>query len=352
MKTHMTSLWAAAIAWVLISAAVPQPIQAQPPWAVSMLRAIAARITVRAPAGTALCHGLVGTTRYGIAYVVTAKHCVNDLSPAAFDYHPYGPRLTGVTITVEFADGEIGTFRTGDYPREVLGARLYGFPSSDVVVIGVPYHRSLASYASECPACQGLDSFAVQGESFPILSLLSSAGGQPVVSTGVARRGPEAIHDAYGDPISHWHVLLPTALGSSGAPVIDLNGNLVGIVSSIAAVRGSEASTLTDLAPGRSVLAQVENAARMVETTNVERDGTVIRMIDGPGGNPVFIVRLDIGWRMELDLTSGPVSQCLPVHVQDRVNILFNGFNGGVLTTLSTVRGTCDVFVMPGMPTP
>jgi hypothetical protein len=75
----------------LITSALIAIVGVRPIWAQSaataaaedLLQSIVARITVHTSTGAGLCHGFVSTVRGDVAYIVTAKHCVAELSPTA-----------------------------------------------------------------------------------------------------------------------------------------------------------------------------------------------------------------------------------------------------------------------------
>jgi hypothetical protein len=73
----------------LITSALIAIVGVRPIWAQSaataaakdLLQSIVARITVHTSTGAGLCHGFVSTVLVDVAYIVTAKHCVDSLSP-------------------------------------------------------------------------------------------------------------------------------------------------------------------------------------------------------------------------------------------------------------------------------
>jgi hypothetical protein len=48
-----------------------------------LVQSIVVPIHIRTPLGQNLCHGYVAEVRGDVAYIVTAKHCVAELSPTA-----------------------------------------------------------------------------------------------------------------------------------------------------------------------------------------------------------------------------------------------------------------------------
>jgi hypothetical protein len=191
-----------------------------------LLQSIVARITVRSPLGAGLCHGFVATVRDDVAYIVTAKHCVEDLSPATIQRKWRDPDLA---ITIAYANGGTGIYR-----------QVFWQIAQDDLVIAASFDRRPASYTGQCLNCISYRTVATTSRPIPVLSMLSSARGMPVLSTGMV-----LVTDT-----GEWIVLLPTAPGTSGAPVIDLQGNLVGIVSSATVVRGTQAGVMVKLVPG------------------------------------------------------------------------------------------------------
>jgi hypothetical protein len=97
------------IIWLGILAAVatPLPTAAQSSAVADLLRAITVRIEVEnATTGQAgLCHGFVDVVRYDIAYVVTAKHCVEELNSAKLAPTTLDPTLT---VGLAYANGATG----------------------------------------------------------------------------------------------------------------------------------------------------------------------------------------------------------------------------------------------------
>lgn len=94
----------------LIASGIVTPVTAQSSFVADMLRAITANIEVEnsATAQSALCHGFVDTVTYNIAYVVTAKHCVEDLNSKKLTSTTVDPTLT---ISVTYSNGGFGTQR-------------------------------------------------------------------------------------------------------------------------------------------------------------------------------------------------------------------------------------------------
>ena len=219
--------------WLLAAITV---LGVRPSWAQSaptaatedLLQSIIVRIQVRTPLGTGLCHGFVADVRGNVAYIVTAKHCVADLSPATIQRQAIAPDLA---ITIAYANGGTGTGTTRG---------IYWHPAQDDLVIAASFDRRPASYAERCPTCTPYFTLQPTTRPIPVLSMLSSAGGMPELSSGMV----------FVTESGDWIVLLPTAPGTSGAPVLELRGNLVGIVSSATIIRGTEAGVMVELVPG------------------------------------------------------------------------------------------------------
>jgi len=98
------------------------------------------------------------------------------------------------------------------------------------------------AYATLCRTCRIYQTFG-RGQRIPVLSLLSAGGGPPVISSSVVS----------SDATGKYVVVLPTSPGTSGSPVLDLSGNLVGIVVTAAVYRGAEASWTTGIVLGSTV---------------------------------------------------------------------------------------------------
>jgi hypothetical protein len=233
------ALWA-----IVLLASWPAPAAAQPAMAEDLLQAIVARITVHTRTGDGLCHGFVATIRGDTAYIVTAKHCVETLSPTTIQRRERAPDLA---VTIAYANGGTGSDR-----------HAFWHIGSDDLVIAASFDRQPASYAGLCPNCISYRNLVPTGQPIPVLSVLSSAGGMPVLSTGML------LVTTSGE----WIVLLPTAPGTSGAPVIDLRGNLVGVVSSATVVRGTQAGVMVELVPGAITADLVRYSVEQVDAAS------------------------------------------------------------------------------------
>jgi hypothetical protein len=209
-----------------------------------LLQSIVVRIHIRTPLGQGLCHGFVAEVRGDVAYIVTAKHCVENLSPDAV---VTGGRDPNLAITIAYANEGTGIYR-----------RLFWHTGRDDLVIAASFDRPPTSYTVLCSSCISYQTLAPTSQPIPVLSMLSSAGGLPVLSTGMV------LVTNSGE----WIVLLPTAPGTSGAPVVDLLGNLVGVVSSATVVRGTQAGVMVELVPGALATDLVHYAIGQIESAS------------------------------------------------------------------------------------
>jgi hypothetical protein len=202
--------------------------------AVGILKATMVRITFRNATMGALCHGYVSNVSGGLAYVVTARHCVAGMSQTALTQ--IDPVLR---ITIHYANGT-----DGSYQRLVFGA-----PQDDVVVIVAYFTKQPVSYAQLCGTCYGYSdqSMATMKTPAKVASLLSAGGGPVVLSSGLL----------LGGQAGESQVLMPSAEGTSGSPVMDEHGNLVGIVSTGQLAPGTEASPVVHVVAGATVNGQV-----------------------------------------------------------------------------------------------
>lgn len=214
------------------------PVSAQSPFVAGLLEAITVRVSVENPARNEamLCHGFVETVQRETAYIATAKHCVerpnfSPLTPATVD--------PGLVATVTYPEGSRGRVR-----------QLVWDPAQDVVVLAASFERRPLSYAASCPQCWGYRSFGA-GQRIPVMSILSAGGGPPVVSSGYV------VTDLQG----RYAVILPAAPGTSGAAVLDLSGNLAGIVVTGYLPPAAQAGWLAGIVPGALVIDLVRYAA-------------------------------------------------------------------------------------------
>jgi S1-C subfamily serine protease len=68
------------------------------------------------------------------------------------------------------------------------------------------------------------------------------------------------------DQFGRYFVALPSSPGTSGSPVLDLHGNLVGIVVAGVVNRAAEAGWITDIVPGGLVFDLVRYAIDHIES--------------------------------------------------------------------------------------
>jgi hypothetical protein len=205
--------------------------------AVSILKATMVRITFRNTTMAGLCHGYVSIVSGGLAYVVTARHCVAGMSQTAL---VIGQRDPVLRITVHYANGT-----DGSYQHLVVGA-----PQDDVVVIVAFFTKQPVSYAQLCGTCYGYSDQSMATIKTPakVASLLSAGGGPVVLSSGLLM----------GGQAGESQVLMPSAEGTSGSPVMDEHGNLVGIVSTGEMAAGTEATPVVHVVAGAIVNARVQ----------------------------------------------------------------------------------------------
>jgi hypothetical protein len=115
----------------------------------------------------------------------------------------------------------------------------------DVLVITATSPHAPSTYADFLGECRGFNaSGSAPDPPYPVMSVLVAGGGVPVVSSGIVTRAAD------GD----WLVFLPMAPGTSGAPVVDAQGRLVGIVSTGYRYGSADAGVGVTLAPGRKAL--------------------------------------------------------------------------------------------------
>ncbi len=207
------------------------PAGAQPAQPADLLRAITVGIHVNNPSRgrEGLCQGFVAGVGGDAAYVVTAKHCIDDLASTSISAAASLDQL-GVTIEVAYANGTRGGVN-----------QLAGADTSDVVVLLASYVDRPVAFA-DCDECRVYRSFG-SNQQIPVLSMLSAGGGPPVVSSGIV----------VSDRAGRYTVVLPSSPGTSGSAVIDLEGNLVGMVVSVAAVGGAEAGYVSGVVPGGTI---------------------------------------------------------------------------------------------------
>jgi trypsin-like peptidase len=199
--------------------------------AVHILQATMARITFRNATMGGLCHGYVASVTGGLAYVVTAKHCVAGMSQTALIAGQMDPVLR---ITVHYANGTDGG------PWQLLWS-----PDQDIVVITAGFTIKPTSYADLCATCPSYtDQYMVAVKTpVPVVSLLSAGGGPAVLSSGLLM----------GGQATESQVMMPASEGTSGSPVLDTQGRLIGIVSTAHLFPGTEASPAVHVVSGDAV---------------------------------------------------------------------------------------------------
>jgi len=158
------------------------------------------------------CHGATYAVTRSVAYVVTAKHCVETFSSV-----PLEPgiqwRDVRELVTVRFANGETGRVTGIFWPQNY-----------DALVMRTalrPLARRPVGYVQVC-RCGYYRTFP-RASRIPIYSMLSAGGGRPVPSSGFV------VTDANG----RYRVFLPSAHGTSGTMIVDGQGRLVGLVRGV-----------------------------------------------------------------------------------------------------------------------
>jgi outer membrane protein assembly factor BamE (lipoprotein component of BamABCDE complex) len=225
---------------------VPLPLGAQPSVQVAdLLRGITARIHVAdvATGKGGLCHGFVSSVRSQVAFVATAKHCIEELTGRPL-LQGTSLRELNLSATVEYANGATGTVRYIAWSR-----------NQDALVLVTSFTNRPTSYAGLCSGCRNYRSLGA-GQTIRVESVLSAGGGPPVISSGMV------LSDSFG----RYVVMLPSSPGTSGSPVLDLQGNLVGIVVTGAVYRGAEASWVAGIVPGSTVVDLVRFAVEHFES--------------------------------------------------------------------------------------
>lgn len=214
------------------------PVSAQSPFVAGLLETITVRVSVENPARSesVLCQGFVGMVLRETAYIATAKHCVERPNSSPLTAATVDP---GLVATVTYPDGSRGRARQFVWDT-----------AQDAVVLAASFERRPFSYAASCPRCWGYRSFGT-GQRIPVMSVLSAGGGPPVVSSGYV------VTDLQG----RYAVILPAAPGTSGAAVLDLSGNLAGIVVAGYLPPAAQAGWLAGIVPGALVIDLVRYAA-------------------------------------------------------------------------------------------
>jgi Protein of unknown function (DUF3761) len=226
---------------VLIFFGLISPVAAQSSIAGNLLRTIVAQIEVtnKDTGEGGFCNGFVDTVRNDVAYVATAKHCAEEPAGA----HLSSDTAARLSITVHYSSGGSGILR-----------QLFWNTGHDELVIAATFDGRPQSYAGECTGCTAYRTFGTN-QRIPVVSVLSAGGGSPVVSSGFV----------FADESSRYVVALPGAPGTSGAPVLDLQGRLVGIVVGGRVFGSAEAGFLTEIIPGGLVVDLVRYAVEWTE---------------------------------------------------------------------------------------
>lgn len=197
-----------------------------------VLRETTTRITVISPKTRrrGLCVGFVQIVRARAAFVATAKHCVEELASGRLGRSASLADL-GLSVVIRYANGTTGAARY-----------LAWNESQDAIVLVSSFTKAPLSYASLCPSCRIYETLGVR-QRISVESVLSAGAGAPVISSGVVE----------SDLFGRSSVILPASPGTSGAPVLDLRGGFVGIVSSGASLRGADAGWQASIVLGQTV---------------------------------------------------------------------------------------------------
>lgn len=265
-----------AIALVLFTSLTP--ISAQQSSASDLLQAITTRLTVTNTVTQQefLCHGFVDVTRYDIAYVVTAKHCLQEPAQETLSAPPSPGGSIPISVSIQYSNGETGTGRRF----------VFAWGGSDgPAVVGGTFEQRPPSLNSLCPNCRAYRSFGAN-QRMQVVSMLSAGAGPAIPSTGTL------LVDQYG----RYLLALPAAHGTSGSAVLDArNGYLVGIVLSGSLLPSTEAGWNTRVAPGGVVFDSVRRAVDLWEAqspaTSPPNSGPPLPPCDGTS------VTTDPSWR-------------------------------------------------------
>jgi len=195
---------------LLMVGITPAQAQNDPPGA-AVLKAVTVTITSvnyrTHQAG--ICHGSVYAVVRSVAYVVTAKHCVEAMSSSPLEPGIQWRDIREV-VTVRFPNGAVGRvagiFWPQNYDALVMKTRFAGVSRRPVGLVEV----CRCGYYKEFPRSARLE----------ILSMLSAGGGRPVPSSGYV----------FTDALGRSTVFLPSAHGTSGTLVVDTQGRMVGLV--------------------------------------------------------------------------------------------------------------------------
>jgi S1-C subfamily serine protease len=226
---------------VLISVTLGGLAQGQSePYGATVLRAVT--VTLRAASLATMqggmCHGFLYAIAGRIAYVVTAKHCVEEPSQTRL-FSGMQWRDLKESISISFANHSAA-----------LANGVYWATNYDVVVLRatVGLFRPKTTYVEVC-RCGYYRNFG-SSQRIPILSTLSAGGGPAVVSSGYVISGRPG----------QYAVLLPSAPGTSGSMVVDLQGRLVGIVWGVWSQAKEGAGYRSEITPAPVVMGLVHYA--------------------------------------------------------------------------------------------
>jgi len=197
-----------------------------------ILRDTTARITVTNPAARrrGLCVGFVQIVRAKAAFVATAKHCIEEQASGPLG-HAASLQDLGLSVVIDYANGTRGRARYLAWNEH-----------QDAIVLVSSFTQLPVSYARLCPGCKIYETVGIR-QRIPVESILSAGAGAPVISSGIVE----------SDTFGRYTVILPSSPGTSGAPVLDLRGNLVGIVVSGATFRGADAGWQAGIVLGQTV---------------------------------------------------------------------------------------------------
>ncbi len=191
----------------IISQGTPAPGESESP-AVSLLRAIAVRLEVgniKTGQHVCCCQGFVYDVSGSTAYVVSAKHCAEHFA----------------THDLNGEEDYRGVYINVLYPNHARGRMLHGWAlrQSDVMVVTANFTRPPDAWRTLCPTCRFYNSFG-ENRRITVISTLVAGFGQPVISGGVVTSNANG----------RYFVDLSASPGTSGSVVLDLRGNVVGIV--------------------------------------------------------------------------------------------------------------------------
>jgi hypothetical protein len=136
------------------------------------------------------CRGYVQDVRGKYAVVITAGHCLKDTAH----------------VFITYPDGTTG-----------YGISWYTWDQVDVGIVMAAFSRLPNDSLDLFPAGGAVPP---DGLERPVVSLLTSGGGEPVLSTGAVVTGPDV----------EWRTSIPVAPGTSGTPVFTPEGYFAGIV--------------------------------------------------------------------------------------------------------------------------